>query len=314
VAPGEIQSDKIQPDQLGDIEPIAWFDELHLDPLAHPVAMGTRSLGERPWLLIDGRQSAELELKDQLLVDHRDQVLHLTEDSRPAALELARRVGVTLDSDLHPLEQVARSVQEDLCLLRRRDDGWHLDASCLCFPTRWHLQEKVGLHIAQVHGPVDGYDPRITAKVDRLFDQLTERPVWRRNWFLMTDPTLYQPDRPEREVVISSANVDTELFIRSERQTLRRLSPQWIVFTIRIQQEPLGRLLTDGVRRAAFATWVRDVSGDFGARRHLSPPQRAELLDSLGRWATVWVLSSRGSILRIDQSTGKLATSPTTLS
>ena len=129
---------------------------------------------------------------------------------------------------------------------------------------------------------MNGYDPRITRKVDQLFDQLTERPVWRRNWFLMTDPTLHQPDRPETETIIGADAAMSDLYIRSERQTLRRVIDDWIVFTIRIQQQPLGHMLTTDDRRGCFHQWVQGVSDDFGARRHLTPPQRAELLVALG--------------------------------
>jgi len=260
---------------------LAWFDELSLDPAAHPVAMGTRSLGDRAWVVSDHLRDEQLAIKAELLETHRSQVLHTTERSIPAATELARLVGADGDPGVHPIEAAARAVQEDLCLLQRLDDGWHLDASCLCFPTRWHLRDKVGQHIAAVHSPVRGYDPRITAKVDQLFDRLTERPVWRRNWFLMTDPTLFQPDRPPQETIIDRADILTDLFIRSERQTLRRLADGWIVFTIRIQQEPLGQLLTSTERTAAFLNWATNVSDDFGRRRHLTTEQREELVEAL---------------------------------
>lgn len=261
--------------------PVEWFDELALDPDAHPVAMGTRALGDRPWLVADEHRDRDLATKADLLNDRRNQVLHTTDHSMAAATELARLVGADEDTSMHPIEQAARAVQEDLCLLVRRDDGWYLDASCLCFPTRWHLSEKVGRHIAEVHGPVRGYDPRITTKVDQLFDRLTDRPVWRRNWFLMTDPTLFQPDRPATETIVSAGAVHDDLYIRSERQTLRQVADGWIIFTIRIQQEPLGRLLTTPARTGAFAAWISEVSPDFGARRHLNDQQRTELLTAL---------------------------------
>ena len=249
--------------------------------------MGTRALGDRPWLVSDEHRRDELALKAQLLDAQRDSVIALTDDSRDASLvllDLVEQNGNGSDhppATDHPLEHAALSAQEDLCLLQRRPDGWHLDASVLCFPTRWRLHEKVGHHIAEVHGPVEGYDPLIVTKVDRLFDQLTERPVWRRNWFLMTDPTLYQPDRPEHETIIDRSDVRSDLYIRSERQTLRRLDEGWIVFTIRIQQKPLGELLTTNDRTHQFAHWVEHVSSNFGLRRHLTEAQRTELVAGL---------------------------------
>jgi len=264
-----------------------WFDELSLDPKAHPVAMGTRALGTRPWLIADDDFDRDLGLKHDLLTNKPSAVLHTTSASETAGAALAELVGAEPDDSVHPIERASRSVQEDLCLLTRHPDGWHLDASCLCFPTRWHLRDKVGKHIAAVHGPVNDYDPRITDRVDRLFDQLTERPVWRRNWFLMTNPALHQPDRPETETIIASPDAASRVYVRSERQTLRRLAEGWIVFTIRIQQQTLGELLTTSDKVQAFAAWVEGVSADFGARRHLTDPQRHELLLALANFSPV---------------------------
>lgn len=245
--------------------------------------MGTHALRDQPWLIADNDLVRDLAIKDHLLRGQRSSVLYTTENSADAGWRLAELVGAPLgrDSELHPVEIAARHVQEDLCLLDRRPTGWHLDASCVCFPTRWHLREKVDAHIAAVHEPVAGYDPRITDKVDLLFDRLTDHPVWRRNWFLMTDTTLFQPDRPDHETIIPAAGVLRDLYIRSERQTLRRLSENWLVFTIRIQQAPLGEMLTTQQRTTEFRHWVEHVSEDFGARRHLTDPQRAEMLLAL---------------------------------
>lgn len=258
-----------------------WFDELNLDPDAHPVAMATRALGDRPWLVADERRDADLAEKRRLIRCERNNVLHTTEQSTAAAAELANLIGIDTANKAHPLATTALEVQEDLCLLQRRADGWHLDASCVCFPTRWKLADKVGRRIGDVHSPVDDYDTRIDSKVNRLFDRLTNQPVWRRNWFLMSDPALYQPHQPVVEKVITAANIDKDLFIRSERQTLRTIADGWAVFTIRIQQEPVGVLLDTEERRSSFTAWVAGVSSELGQRRHMGPLQRRELLAAL---------------------------------
>ena len=116
-------------------------------------------------------------------------------------------------------------MQEDLCLLRRRDDGWYLEAASLCFPSRWRLADKIGRHITEVHGPVDGYVDQLASKVDRLFDRLTDRPVLRRNWYIHPDPTLFQPaPPPDGDPSSPQPDALATLVVRSERQTLRRLT------------------------------------------------------------------------------------------
>lgn len=264
----------------------AWFDEINLDPAAHPVAMGTRSLGDSPWLIVDGKRDAELAQKRELLEENRAAVLHLTPECHEAAtdvLDLVHDAGLddpTGNEQPHPLVAAACTAQEDLALLKRHDDGWHLNSAVLCFPTRWTLADKIGRHIAAVHGPVADYEPRIAQRVDRLFDRLTERPVWRRNWFLMTNAELFQPFPTPIDHLLAS-EIEAGMWIRSERQTLRLLPSGWILFTIRVQQEPFRDVVDDGERREAFTSWVRDVPVETSPQRHLFASQRAPLLEAL---------------------------------
>lgn len=263
----------------------SWFDELELDPQAHPVSMSTRSLGVRPWLVVDDRRDDELAQKRASLTERRDEVAWFTDASRPAATavtDLIATHGIELTEPTdHPLERAALSVQEDLCLLRRDRDLWVLDASVLCFPTHWTLADKVDRPIGQVHDPVGGYHERIAERVTRLFDRLTDHPVWRRNWSLTDTTELFQPRYRDGDPDVPTDRVMYELHIRSERQTLRLVAPGWILFTIRIQMASLDELLTTPARRMALRHWVEHVPADIGPKRHLGESQRRALLAAL---------------------------------
>ena len=74
--PTQIRSVMYEIGTPGSLEASDWFDELALDPEAHPVAMGTRALGDRPWLVADGHRDHELAIKNELLASRRDQVLY----------------------------------------------------------------------------------------------------------------------------------------------------------------------------------------------------------------------------------------------
>ena len=260
-----------------------WFDELDLDPTSSWLRMGTRSLGERPWLVVDERAEDELALKAELLDRCRDEVLRC----EPAADEAARETLALVSTDpsagvADPLERAARSVQEDLCLLRRRDGAWHLDAACVCFPSRWRLAEKIERPLVDVHGPTPGYDPHLTDRVTRLLDRLTTRPVLRRNWFVHPDGSLYQPVTPAEEPIIPAAEIADRLHLRSERQTLRRLECGWVLFTIRVQQDRLGVALSTPDRRQRFLDHVRAAPADDLRHRGLADRQ----VDELRHWLT----------------------------
>ena len=261
-----------------------WVEEIDLDPGATWRKMGTRALGERPWLVADEHRESQLALKASLLADRRAVVLADPPASLGAASEVADMVaeaGFPVPERPGPLEAAALAVQEDLCLLRRRDDGWHLDAGCVCFPSRWSLPDKVGRPLVAVHAPTPGYERHLADRVDRLLDHLGPRPVLRRNWFVHPDPSLHQPVQPEVDPIVPRDRALVDLHLRSERQTLRALPSGWILFTIRVQQLPVGEALSEPGRRAELERYVREAPADELAHRGMAPAQVPELLAAL---------------------------------
>ena len=132
------------------------------------------------------------------------------------------------------LKEMARFVQEDLCLLRRRADGWNLRAAAVCFPSYWSLKEKMGKPLNLIHDSV----PQITSSINEVItykmDALeTNRPVERFNWTLTCDPELYQPNPRGPVPDFEDTKVGINVFVRVERQTLTKLRSGDILFTIR---------------------------------------------------------------------------------
>lgn len=224
-----------------------WLDELPLAPGPPWLTMATRSLDLGQWLVIDDDRDRDLVRKTMLLTERHSEVFAALDSPAVGAaslevleLVLAATGTAPVPPDLHPLDAAGRLVQEDLCLMVLRDGGPHLDAASLCFPSYWRLADKLGRPMADVHGPVAHYGEELAAKVDTFLQRLRpERPVRRRNWSIHDDPSYFLPDpTPPREVTPPEG-----LFLRSERQTLRRLvSADVVLFTIRTQQVPLGVL------------------------------------------------------------------------
>jgi hypothetical protein len=243
--------------------------------------MGTHSLDLREWLIVDELRDEQLALKRQLIDEVRDVVVAAVPQAHDACVEVRELVGAR-SSDEHPLVDAALSVQEDLVVLQRIDEHWTVTAGAVCFPTHWTIAEKLGLPLADVHGPVAHYDRELRDRVDRFHDRLTvDRPVWRRNWFVSPTNTLHLPEFPPGLVLPTEfADDGTPMWIRSERQTLRRLArTDAIVFTIRVQLAPLGvlrerrdlavRMLT------AIRTWDDEKRGYTSTGR---------ILHALERW------------------------------
>ena len=151
------------------------------------------------------------------------------------------------DFEESPLDLCGRVVQEDLCLMAPGPDGYTLEAASLCFPARWRLMDKMGLPMSGIHKPVPDYSEKLSRPVDSFFNRIdVDRPVWRVNWSLTTDPTMFQPVRQKHsasELSITSKNAGDKVYMRCERQTLRRLPDTgWILFTIKTYLDKLSKL------------------------------------------------------------------------
>ena len=246
-----------------------WLDELHLEPGPPWHAMGTRALDPAVWLVVDGHRDDELAAKRRLLAERHDAVAAAVPGSEAAAAEAALLVAGAAS-----LEEAAVRVQEDLCVLVHRDGHWRLDAGVVCFPSMWSLPGKLGLPLAEVHGPVPAYAEELAQKVDRFLDRLRpERPVWRRNWFVHASAELHLPAPPPPPARV---DVPGGLWLRSERQTLTRLpATGGILFTIRTQQVPLAAVADrpDVARRlaAAIRAWSPELLAYRGAHRWRDP-------------------------------------------
>jgi len=257
----------------------SWLDELPLEPGPPWLSMATRNLPATDWLVVDEDRDRDLVRKAVLVEErHREVFAALDTPAVGAAslevlelvLEATRQTAVA--SDLHPLDAAGRLVQEDLCLLVLRDGAPHLDAASLCFPSYWRLADKLGRPLAAVHQPVAHYADELATKVDTFLQRLRpERPVWRRNWSIHDDPTYFLPDpTPPLDV-----DPPDGLWLRSERQTLRRLlSADVVLFTIRTQQVPLAELAqrADVAQRLAdaIAAWSPDLRGYKGGHGALA--------------------------------------------
>ena len=262
---------------------------LPFDGETYRPAMGLVALDLDDWIEIDADMPSDLSLKRDLLANRHKEVFESLPEALAASQEvldllvehLARRFPdcyrregdlfhnlVTQESwslsgsGLHPLDLAGRLVQEDLCLMQRDERGWRLTAGSLCAPSRWSLAEKMGKPMAAIHEPVPFYAEKLARPVDRFFDKLaSNKAVWRANWSVKEDPTLFQPIRYQSPVgpPATPENAGELVYLRVERQTLRRL-PQSdaILFTIRTYVRRIADCITTA---AAAERLARSVVG-----------------------------------------------------
>lgn len=278
---------------------------------SYRLGMGLTPLDLHDWIEPDARMAVELAEKERLLRErHGDVFIALPEAAGSAAevLELLvsylpdrfptlyRRVGDQIENrvtrqqwqvtlhGLHPLDLAGRLVQEDLCLMQldTDTDQYRLVGASVCFPTRWRLAEKMGQSLGAIHLPVPDYAAQLDATMNRLFARLkVKRPVWRLNWGLIDNPALFQPrghGRRDHNPTVTAHNAGDMLWLRVERQTLRRLPRTGdILFTIRIYVQPLRDVAANSERAARLAAAMRALPPQMRGYKSLYPFMDAAL-------------------------------------
>jgi hypothetical protein len=246
------------------------------DAFRHRV--GVKPLEVAKWFVTDADWEPTLAMKRELIADRRHEVVSFRDDCHDVAQEAAELVLTwagksTSRTGVDALVDAALAVPDDLTVLRSVASGdaeqLPFVAGVVCSPSRWRLADKIGHDMLTVHKPVALYAEHIGAAVDTTLTRLSpDKPVWRSTWTLEDHPALFQPFSPGRQLV----DHPSELWIRIERETLRRLPrTKGVLFTIRGFQEPL-------------ATYVQRGPEAISALRELV----ARLPDAVARYKSVY--------------------------
>jgi hypothetical protein len=212
--------------------------------------------------------------KAKVLDAHHDTAFAVLDGVEPEANEIAGALidhlaihapgrSRTLDPNLHPLEAASRLVPEDLVLMVERAGRLVFGGGAVCFPNRWDLPSKLGRTMAEVHAPVSRLNDQLESGVDSFLDRLRpERSFWRLGWGIIDVPDGYTPPDgtgPTRPVDPQP----TDLFVRVERETLRRFPhTNCVLFTIRTYVAPVVSVLTDGASSAALSAAISAMAND----------------------------------------------------
>jgi len=242
-------------------------------PWADPpgFAIGLRRIAPEAWL--EGGEARPWARKDRLFRAVPDKVWGETQGSRPGQAEaaglVASALGLRARADPRPpLLVAARRVPDDLVLMEPRSGDWVVSALSLSAGSFFTADEALGRGLEALHGPVPGFAERFLSRVRRIFNNLpVDDIVERRNWSVVAWRGLYAPDASaarRRALRQRPRRPGAGLYIRCERQTLRRL-PQTggLLFTIRIHLTPLRALATDPKAAAVFARAWAAAPEDF---------------------------------------------------
>lgn len=230
-----------------------------------PLKMGLAALSEEEWL----QPAPDLAARNAAFDAHPESV-QMTARAQAGSDELAAMLE-TSDG----LEGAARTAHEDMCLLAP-DDGeelYRLIGAAVAYPTDWHPADKLGLPLVAMHAPIHGYEDQLASGVDHFMARLQPGKIFGRcNWFVAPTPSLRWIETQPASAAfahVTPENAGESLFVRCERQTLRRLPETGvIVFTIGVYVASLGSLSHDNVARMAhsLATIPAEEAERRGAR------------------------------------------------
>jgi len=150
---------------------------------------------------------------------------------------------------------LAENWEPDYLLLTRENEAIRLVCGCVCFPSSWSLEEKIGKPIEEIHEIVPALNSSIGRQIHTFLEKLKPGVCWTRsNWGLSRSAERNQ--HPKRKLPRLDENVGVdEVFFRIEEQSLVALPrTNGILFGIRIKVVPLRKFIgTPAAEKLRFA-------------------------------------------------------------
>lgn len=259
------------PHALRDANVRAVMSFSHLHELFPDADFGF-SMKMRPGAAADFFQTTDSSLealneKDRWLSSETPHYAAVTPESGPLVHSLLRMAekweqvrSSSQCSESSPIEQLihlGRGWEPDFLLMAPSSEGqFVLQAGCVCFPSSWALQEKMGQPLEMIHGVVPGLNADIGNRIQTFLAKLKPGMGWlRSNWGISSSPERNQhPSQGVNQLDSNTAPQST--WVRVEHQVLTRLDEcDGILFGIRLENVPMPEfqedaVLSKGLRRA----------------------------------------------------------------
>ena len=139
------------------------------------------------------------------------------------------------------LRVLGKNWEPDFLVLRREPEAVRLVAGCVCFPSSWSLDEKIGKPIEAIHEIVPALNATIGTQIRTFLERIKPGVSWtRNNWGLSR--SLEWNQHPTRDIPRLDEGVGLdEVFFRVEEQSLVALpKSNGILFGIRLKVIPLA--------------------------------------------------------------------------
>ena len=144
-------------------------------------------------------------------------------------------------ADSTSIDTLGRTWEPDFVILDRTapHQVW---GGCVCFPSGWSLQEKVGKSLFLTHVPVPGLNDDLGANISKLLSRIDLGQFFQRtNWGLTGAAELDQHPRHKIPAIAAEAEPQ-RVYLRIEWQVLTAISPAALLFGIRVFHVPVEQV------------------------------------------------------------------------
>src|SRR5512140_1725432 len=166
-------------------------------------------------------------------------------DPLPALRAIAERSRTGAGPPFNPLDPPELAFEEDLAVLDGADGT--LPWLCVCIPSHWAPEDKLGLDFAALHAPVADNAALVSAS-SQLVALATGGECWERQVWTITPSGRYDqhPRRHARSPWPATGDPDVfaaQSWLRAERQVFFPVGrgTRQAVFTIRVMLQPLAQ-------------------------------------------------------------------------
>ena len=205
-------------------------------------------------------------------------------DAAPALQAIVKLAGESwLQGDMGERVPLELALEEDFAVL----DGatGTVPWLCVCTPSHWAPEDKVGLDFAALHGPVAD-NAALVAAASQLVSLVTAGECWERFVWTVSPSQRYDqhPRRQPRQPWPATADAEAfsrQCWLRAERQTFFPVGrgTRQAVFTIRVMLQPLAEAVQAPGRAARLHDSLASMSAGVLEYKNLGPAR-----EPLLRW------------------------------
>jgi len=160
----------------------------------------------------------------------------------------------------------------DFLLLKADESGMPiLVGGCVCFPSSWAFEKKIGRSLDWIHAVVPTLNETLGDKARSFLEKMPIGQAWlRTNWGLTATNDLNQ--HPSRNLPGLKAETDPEtITFRIERQALIALpNTSGILFGIRLETFPLKDLKINPSARSGLLEALKTMAPEIASYKNLT--------------------------------------------